>query len=390
MYRQRLEFLLEDSFVGFVLVLLVLSAFLEFRLAFWVTMGIPTSFLGAFLLLPLLGISINMMSLFAFLIALGIAVDDAIVVGENTYEYRERGLSFVDAAIAGARDVVVPVGFSILTNIVAFLPMLLVPGIMGKIWGVIPVVVGCVFVVSWLETFFVLPSHLAHVRERVRTGWTAALHERQQAFGAAFTRFIARGYQPVIDAAIRSRYLTVALAVGLLMVVLSWAMSGRMGFILMPTVEADQAVVTARLPLGSPLATTLAVRDRLVAGARAVAEAHGGDALSTGIGTLVQENVIETSMYLTDPDTRPISTTEVARLWREEVGTIGGLEFLRYEADRGGPGSGAGVTVELSHRQIEVLERASQTLAASLAEISGVGDVDDGYEPGKPQLDLGG
>ena len=163
-YRQRLELLLKNAFVGLTLVIVLLGLFLEFRLAFWVTMGIPISFLGAFLFLPSLGITINIISMFAFIVALGIVVDDAIVVGENIYEYRQAGMPALRAAIQGARDVLLPVTFSILTNIVAFLPLCFVPGFMGKIWKSIPFVVITVFSISWVEALLILPCHLAHGR----------------------------------------------------------------------------------------------------------------------------------------------------------------------------------------------------------------------------------
>ena len=156
-YRQRMNVLLRNAAIGLVL---------EARLAFWVTMGIPISFLGGLLLLPLLGVSINMVSLFAFIVALGIVVDDAIVVGENIYEYHQRGMSFRKAAARAARDVAMPVTFSILTNIVAFMPMFFVPGIMGKIFRVIPAVVVLVFLISLVESLFILPAHLGHHHER--------------------------------------------------------------------------------------------------------------------------------------------------------------------------------------------------------------------------------
>ena len=387
-YEQRLQLLLKNALIGLVLVLILLSCFLEFRLAFWVTMGIPTSFLGALLFLPALGVSINMISLFAFLIALGIVVDDAIVAGENIYAHRLAGHGLITSAIQGAREVALPVGFSILTNIVAFLPLMFVPGFMGKVWGVIPWVVTTVFLISWVEALFILPSHLGHVRERPRRGWQAALHERQRAFSDGFVRGVARIYGPLIESAIRGRYLTVAIAVALLVVAIAWAASGRMGFMLMPTVESDRAVVTARLPFGSPLPRVLAVHDQLVAGAFAVAKEHGGTTLTTGIGGLVQENVVEAAMYLTDPAERPLGTAAVTRAWRERVGTLPGVETVRYEADRGGPGGGPALTVELSHREIAVLERASRELAATLSEFGGVTDIDDGQSPGKPQLDF--
>ncbi len=125
-------------------------------------MGIPISFLGGLLFLPMFDVSINMISMFAFIIALGIVVDDAIIAGENIYEYRQRGLGFVEAAIEGAKDVAVPIAFSILTNIVAFMPLMFVPGAMGKVWKVIPLVVITVFLISWVESLLILPTHLAH------------------------------------------------------------------------------------------------------------------------------------------------------------------------------------------------------------------------------------
>ncbi|MGB5053159.1 MAG: efflux RND transporter permease subunit, partial [Nitrospirales bacterium] len=146
-YYQRLTLLLKNGFLGLLLVLAILTLFLEYKLAFWVTVGIPTSFLGAMLFLPAMDVSINMVSLFAFIIALGIVVDDAIIAGENIYEYRQRGKSFSEAAILGARDIAIPISFSILTNIVAFLPLMFMPGSFGKIWAVIPVVVSTAFII---------------------------------------------------------------------------------------------------------------------------------------------------------------------------------------------------------------------------------------------------
>lgn len=160
-YRQRVELLLKNGAFGLVLVLVLLGLFLEARIAFWVAMGIPISFLGSFLLLPALGVTINMMSLFAYIIALGIVVDDAIVVGENVYYYRQQGLSPLAAAISGVGEVSVPVTFSILTNIAAFLPIYFIPGVTGNIFRMIPVVVCVVFTISLMECVFVLPAHLA-------------------------------------------------------------------------------------------------------------------------------------------------------------------------------------------------------------------------------------
>jgi len=384
-YRQRLELLLKNAFYGLTLVILLLGFFMEFRLAFWVLMGIPISFVGCFLFLPMLDVTINMISMFAFIIALGIVVDDAIVVGENIYERRQSGMNFVDAAIIGAREVLLPVTFSIITNIIAFVPLCFVPGVMGKIWRVIPFVVITVFAISWVEALLILPCHLAHGRPAARAGLLGAL---QHFFATGLEWFINRIYMPVLKGCIRFRIITIALALAVLIFILGYVKSGRIGVILMPRVESDTSVVTATLPYGSPLSKAEEVAARLREAAEWTAEANGGERLVEGIFAMIRENEVQIRVYLTDPDIRPISTTEMTNLWRQRVGPIPGLESLRFEADRGGPGRGAALTVELSHRRIDVLERAGEALAASLADFSNVRDIDDGYTPGKRQLDF--
>jgi multidrug efflux pump subunit AcrB len=161
-FLQRAELLLTNAYIGLGLVFLCLALFLEIRLAFWVSLGIPISFLGSFLLLGAFSFSINMISMFAFIVTLGIVVDDAVVVGEHIYHHRRQGRSFLQAAIAGAKEVAMPVVFSVLTNVVAFMPLWFVPGVMGKIFKTIPLVVACVFGVSLIESLFVLPAHLSH------------------------------------------------------------------------------------------------------------------------------------------------------------------------------------------------------------------------------------
>jgi len=387
-YRQRLRLLLKNAFFGLLLVLVVLGMFLELRLAFWVTMGIPTSFLGGLLFMPWLGVSINMISMFAFIIALGIVVDDAIVAGENIYEYRNQGMSFVAAAIKGARDVAVPIAFSILTNVVAFLPLAVQPGFIGKIWRVIPAVVITVFLISWAEALLILPAHLAHTRQRP-PGAKPGLSERwRNAVNAKLQRFLKRVYGPALALTLRWRLLTVAAGLALLLGVLGLVGGGRIAFILMPRVESDQAVVTAVLPYGSPRASVDTIRKRLEASMAQVAASNGGDELVAGVLSLVDENKVEVTAYLTGPKRRPLQTRAVVEQWRERTGTIPGLQSLRFEADRGGPGAGAALTVELSHRDISTLDRGSEALAAKLKEFPNVKDVDDGYTPGKRQLDF--
>ena len=387
-YEQRLNLLLKNAGIGLCLVLLLLGLFLEFKLAFWVTMGIPISFLGGLLFLPALGVSINIVSMFAFIVALGIVVDDAIVAGENIYEYRQRGHGMIKAAILGARTVAIPITFAILTNIVAFMPLYFVPGVMGKIWKAIPVVVITVFAISLVEALFILPAHLAHTRSTPASKLTARLHEWQQNFSAKVSNFIDSRYRPLLKLSIRWRGLTVAIGMAVLMIILSYVMSGRIGMILMPRVESDRAVVTAVLPAGSTLSAAEMVQKRLVVGIERVAAENGGDKLLQGVYAEVNESEVGVTAYLTPPNVRPLNTGTVTNLWREEIGPIIGLESLRYESDRGGPGGGAALTVELSHRDTDVLDRASATLAERLAEFPNVKDVDDGFTPGKEQLDF--
>ena len=385
-YQQRLELLTRNGLIGLALVLVMLGIFLEIKLAFWVTLGIPTAFLGAFLFLPALGVSVNMVSMFAFIIALGIVVDDAIIAGENIYEYRQRGMGLIESAIQGARDVAVPVSYSILTNIVAFMPLYFVPGMVGKIFVIFPFVVGSVFVISWIEALFILPSHLAHTSSNGRTAAGAWLHQRQQALSASIRHFIRDRYGPVIRLCLRNRYLTVAIGIAVLAATIGYVASGRMGFVLMPQTDSDRAVAEAVLPYGSPLDNSLAVRDHLLSAAEALIGDNGGEQLSRGILVSVDANEITARLYLTDPGVRPLSTAEVTRLWRERVGQLPGLESLKFKSNQGGPASGAALTVELSHRNVDVLNQASSALAEELAQYANLKDIDDGFSAGKPQL----
>jgi multidrug efflux pump subunit AcrB len=387
-YQQRLQLLMKNGFIGLILVLLVLGVFLELKLALWVTMAIPVSFLGAILLLPGWGMTINMMSMFAFIVALGMVVDNAIVAGENVYEYRQRGLDRVSAAIRGVRDMAVPIAFSVLTNIVAFIPLYFVPGTIGKVWQVIPVVVILAFLISWIQAMWILPSHLAHTRSKPRTDLGERLHHRQQAVSRWLARFIRNVYGPFLQSCIRWRYLTLSVGLAIFMIMAGYVHSGRIGMILMPRVEADQAVATAVLPVGSPVSRAIEVRDQLEQAAREITAQNGGPRLVRGLFSLISDNEVEVFVHLTAADVRPLNTFAVTRLWRERVGALPGLESLRFAADRGGPGSGAALSIELSHRDVEVLDRASRALARQLEEFPYVKDVNDGRSPGKEQLDF--
>ena len=395
-YRQRLVMLRNNGIKGLVLVMLTLGLFLEVKLAFWVMMGIPVSFLGALAILPYCGASINMISMFAFLIALGIVVDDAIVVGENIHEHRQRGDSFLRAAIAGTQEVLVPVVYSVLTNIVTFLPLMFLPGIIGKIWFFIPVVVILVFSISLAECLFILPSHLGHGRDGAPRWWLSRrIHDSQQAFSRLFERAVRSVYGPVLEFWIAHRYIALACAIVLLLFTLGYVQSRRIGIVTMMTAESSYATVTAALPYGAPVEKTCAVRDRLVAAAEKVGAANGGGKLLLGVyarvggsyRNLAGGHVVEVRAYLTSDETkRPISTSAFTDKWRAEAGEIVGLQSILYQSDRGGPGAGASLAVNLFHSDSETLEKACAAFGELLAEYPNVSDIDDGVSPGKVQL----
>lgn len=386
-FRQRLGLLLKNAAMGLGLVLLVLGLFLEFRLAFWVTMGIPTSFLGGLILLYAMGISINIVSMFAFIVALGIVVDDAIVAGENIYEFRSKGLNSTDAATFGAQNVSMPIAFSILTNIVAFLPIYAIPGRLGKIWKVIPIVVIVVFLISWLESLLILPAHLSHIPP-IQERPTNPVVRWQQAFTKGFDRLVKRMFAPFLALAMRWRILTVACCLAIFILTYGFVFGRRIRMILMPRLESDYAVATAVLPFGSPRSRLKAVQQRLLQAIGHIKQKHGGKRLVKGVSASIEESTIEVVALLTPPGTRPIPTRRVARLWRKEVGNIVGLESIKFQSNRGGPGGRAALRIELSHGNLKQLERASQKLAAQLAEFPNTKDIDDGYARGKQQINI--
>jgi multidrug efflux pump subunit AcrB len=388
-YTQRLDLMLRNAYLGLGLVFILLALFLETRLAFWVSLGIPISFLGAMLIMPLTGVTFNMVTMFAFIVTLGIVVDDAIIVGENVYYYRQKGYAWRDAAMTGAGDIATPVIFSILTNMVTFMPLLFIPGFMGKVFRVIPVVVICVFFVSLIESLFILPAHLGHTSSSdEERGVSGILYSWQQRFSKGFTRFIRTRYGPFLKFVLHWRYITIACGVTLLTITFGYVKSGRLGFELFPKIESDYALVTAVLPFGTSVDQTAKVQEMLVRAGEKVAEQYGGDRLVEGVYAKVNGTETKVRMYLTPPKVRPMSTAEVTRLWREELGDVPGLESIKFESDAGGPGRGAALSVELSHRDITILERASGELAAALENYPNVIDVDDGFATGKQQINF--
>lgn len=386
-YRQRMGLLIKNGFMGLGLVFVLLALFLETRLAFWVALGIPISFLGSLLLLPTMDVSINMVSMFAFIVTLGIVVDDAIVVGENVYHHYQRGVPWLEAAVSGTREIAMPVTFSVLTNMVAFLPMFFVPGILGKVFKQIPVVVISVFAISLIECFFILPAHVGH-QKPPKKRFFAWIYVRQQRFSKGFIRLVVHRYGPLLELALRWRYVTVSLGIAILLITVGYVKSGRLGFELFPKIESDYAMVTATLPFGTAFEKTEKIQQILVRAAQEVVAENGGNALMEGIFANISDNKAVVRIYLTPPDKRPMSTAQITEHWRERVGGIPGLESILFESDAGGPGRGAAITVELSHKNIDLLEKAASEVAEALGFYPNVTDINDGFAPGKKQVDF--
>ena len=389
-YRERLSLLTENGVLAIVIVLIILTLFLEYRLAFWVMMGMTVSFIGGMILLPLIGISVNMISMFGFLVVLGIVVDDAIVVGENVYEYRQKGLSPIQAAIAGTKDVSLPVIFSIVTTIIAFVPLLFMPGETGKFWQPLPAVVIVILAVSLLEALFILPSHLGHLKkEKNKNKWVVKLEGWQRAFANTFDRFVENRYRPFLDLCLRYRYITLSAAVALLLVVGGFGYSGHMGMIMMPEVAADEIEAGVRLPVGTTPDQAAKVAHDISQSTQRMFEEHNLYEVAEGIKTNVRgQNFIDVEIVMLPPDQRDITAAEVIALWRDNIGDIEGVDQITFEAERGPGGARQDISVDLSHSDIDILEKASTAFVERMRSFSNTRDVTDNYNKGKLQYDF--
>lgn len=402
-YRDRIALLLRNAYMGLFLVLVALSLFLEIRLAFWVTMGIPISFLGSLLLMPSMNVSINMISLFAFIVTLGMVVDDAIVVGENVFEARQRGLGPMEAAIHGCREVGIPVVFSVTTTMAAFSPLLFVPGVSGKFFGVIPIIVILVLFISLIESLFILPAHLAHISDRPPGAVRRAVLRVQGHVTRALLWFTTRVYRPQLRFALDNRYLVLAVALAIFLAAVGYIVGGRIDFTFMPKVESDRVAVNATLPFGAAIEETRAIQLELLRTAREVIDEHGGDAIIEGVYTglgshaggtgpragpaAVQGNLTNVQIYLVPSDKREVNAVQLTRAWREKTQHLIGLEKISFSYSTG-PSDAPALDVQLRHEKIEVLEAAAVELAESLRGFQGLRDIDDGFSSGKPQLDF--
>ncbi|ADK85547.1 acriflavin resistance protein [Desulfarculus baarsii DSM 2075] len=401
--KDRLELLTRNMLMGLVLVAVLLGMFLQLRLAFWVTLGIPVSFLAAIWALPYFDVSINMISLFAFILVLGIVVDDAIVVGEHVFTLRERGLPPLQAAVEGATAIGRPVVFSVLTTVAAFWPLVQASGSLGKVMRNIPIVVILVLMASLVESLFVLPSHLAHAK--LKTG-----PEAKEKRSARFLRWVIDGpYKKTLTIGLRWRYAVVAAGVGLLLLALGTVAGGWIKFTLFPKVESDFLQVAVIMPTGTPAAETVAVVARLEEAVRqTLAEfdakrpegskpllkysmSYIGGQFSTRHGSAISGeaggHLAQIWVELIGSEERDVGAFEIINRWRQKVGQLPGVESLTFSAEMFS--AGTPVELHLSAPDEETLILASEELKAKLATYNGVFDIDDSFLPGKAEMQLG-
>lgn len=409
--RSRLSLLTRNGCIGLILVFVCLTFFLNVRLAFWTAMGIPISFLGAFWLIPHFGVTINMMSLFAFIMVLGLVVDDAIVVGENIFSYRQQGLERHDAAVKGVREMCWPVVAAVLTTVFAFIPLAYTGGIMGKILRVLPIVVIGVLGFSLVEALLILPAHLSSKGGRPGKGIRRFTDKINDVTDKGLKRFVNGPFAGFVERAVRWRYVTLAFGIAIFLTTVGIVAGGYIKFVFFDAMEADNVVALLKMPLGTPVEQTRVIAEKIEAAAFQTIEEfdkkRGGDiSLRKHVATTIgahptvgrggpvqvdlggggQSHLAEVNVELLGAEERDLSSTVVKNRWRELVGEVAGASSLTFVSEL--VRAGDPINVELSHQDFDTLLAASEKLKGALRDYTGVGDIQDDFEPGKAELKL--
>ena len=404
--RSRLGLLYRNGRAGLVLVFFILALFLRFRLAIWVTFGIPVSFLGTIWLMPVMDVSVSLISLFAFIVVLGIVVDDAIVLGENIYTHQNRHGPGVKSTISGALEVARPVVFGVLTTVAAFYPLLALEGHTGKILRFIPLIVIPTLLFSLIECLFILPAHLRDLptaKPKKPNLWMRF----QQRFADGAEKFVLRIYQPFLETCLRWRYLTVATGVAVLFIIVASYAGGHIRFIFFPPVEGDNIFAFVTYPRGTTAEQTALGAKRIEDAAERVrieilkeysentnvfrqvlstvgmqpyrmeSEFAGGNYEANHFGSHKAEVHIEVA----PSEERFITSQQIADRWRKAVGEIPGISEIGFSADIFS--TGKPINIRLSGSDLETLQAASIELKERLAAYPGVQDITDSFELGK-------
>jgi multidrug efflux pump subunit AcrB len=408
LFNSRMSLLKKNATIGLMLVIIILGLFLEIRLASWVMLGIPISFMGALLFMPLLDVSINMISLFAFILTLGILVDDAIIVGENIYSHRLMNKPYEKAAVDGALEVTVPVTFSIFTTITAFLPLVFISGIMGKFIRVIPLIVISLLVVSLIESLFVLPSHLSMGKPRKFRGKILGTVNRIQGwFSGKLEDFIEGPFSRILDLSLKNRYTTLATGIAALLLTVGIIGGGILKFNFMPVVDGDVIMAKLTMPPGTPVHETAKVQEHLEAKAMEVIEEYDSDqpdgrsvlrnvysivgstilpAGPGGVPTESSAHLAGTAIFLIQSEERGIPAQEISNKWKERVGEIPGIESLAIESNL--VMMGANIDIQIEHENFEISEEVAEKIKTALANYPGISDITDNFSRGKKEIKI--
>ncbi len=403
----RLDLLMENGLFGLVLVTVVLALFLRPALAFLVALGIPIAFCGAVITMPYTGVSINMISLFAFILVLGIVVDDATVIGENVYRRIRLGEDPKIAAALGAHEVGVVVIFGVLTTVVAFLPMIGLSGVSGKIWPNIPLIVIPTLLVSLVQSKLVLPAHLAMLKPFVENASPSFIVRFQEFFAHGLEKFVDKFYRPILAGALNYRWVVTTGFFCILLLSISYVKNGHIKFIFLPQLEGNLILARLQMAEGVPFESTERAVAALNAGAFKLGEKYkdrDGNPIiknvlsssgtqpfvSIGMGALgsapLGSNLGEVSIELQDAKNRDHTTNELTSAWRELTGPIPGAVVLSFRADVAT--SSSAIDLELTGADKEEISKATVAMKEALSRVAGVIDISDNDKEGKRELKL--
>jgi multidrug efflux pump subunit AcrB len=393
--KNRLSTLISSAVQGGFLVLVLLTLFLRPSIAFWVFIGIPVSFMGALILMPMLGITLNIMSLFGFILVLGIVVDDAIVTGENVYTHMKKTDSAELAAINGTKEVATPVTFGVLTTVVAFLPLAFIDGMRGALFAQLPAIVIPVLLFSLIESKFVLPAHLKYIKLRGEKA-PGRFSRFQQNFADGFERAIVKFYKPLLHKAVNNKGTTISLFVGAFVIVIALLMSGWTKFVFFPRIPSETVRVNLTMPTGTPFEVTDKFIRRITDAAYDLQQKYVEED-----GTKVIMNILSTTggrggtthqggvrFEIVPPEKRASSITSRQLLaeWRRSIGTIPGAESLAFRAEIGR--SSDPIDIQLSGSSLRTLESIAEKVKQRLATYPVVFDIADSMSDGKQELQI--
>ncbi|XPF95497.1 efflux RND transporter permease subunit [Colwellia sp. RE-S-Sl-9] len=389
--KGRLNTLITNAIQGGILILVLLTLFLRPSIAFWVFIGIPISFMGAFVFMPFLGVTINIMSLFGFILVLGIVVDDAIVTGENIYRHTHTSKSSLEAAIIGTKEVAGPVTFGVLTTVAAFLPLAFIEGRRGAIFFQIPAIVIPVLLFSLIESKFVLPSHLKHLKLRSEKTKQSKFSMWQERFADGFENAILKYYQPLLKKAVMNKLTTLSLFVGVFILIGAFIMSGWTKFVFFPRIPSETARADLTMPVGTSFDVVDGYVQKMSNAAKTLQDKYRDEEgnsiiLNTLAITNNETGRVRFEILPADQNTTGIGSRQLVNEWRDLIGELPGAEELTYRAEIGR--SGAPIDFQLMGNNFEELKEIANKIKEKLATYPSVFEITDSLSTGKEELQI--